>query len=99
MSTFTDQQIDERLTQSLQGWSREGQTIRKEFAFATFPDAVAFITRLGFEAERADHHPDLHVHYRKVTLVYWTHSEGGVTDKDFAGATVAERVAASYPQK
>lgn len=98
MPPLTDAEIAERLA-AVPEWTREDKTITRQFSFATFPDAVAFITRLGFEAEQADHHPDIHVHYRKVTLVYWTHSEGGVTDKDFAGATVAERVAASYPQR
>jgi 4a-hydroxytetrahydrobiopterin dehydratase len=98
MPTLTDVEIEERL-RSLSGWTRDGQAIRKQFSFATFPDAVAFITRLAFEAERVDHHPDIHVNYRRVALVYWTHSEGGLTQKDFAGASTADQVAASMPQK
>ena len=44
------------------------------------------------EREPADHHPDVTINFRKVTLSYSTHSEGGVTEKDFAGARAAERV-------
>ena len=51
-----------------------------------FPDAVAFVVRLGFDAEAADHHPDILVNYKRVTLTYTTHSEGGLTEKDFDGA-------------
>ena len=43
-------------------------------------------------AEAADHHPDILINYKRVTLTYSTHSEGGLTDKDFAGAAMADRV-------
>ena len=44
------------------------------------------MNRLAPEAEAADHHPDILINYKRVTLTYSTHSEGGLTDKDFAGA-------------
>jgi len=53
---------------------------------SAFPDAVAFVTRLGFDAEAADHHPDITINYKRVTLVFSTHSDGGLTQKDFDGA-------------
>jgi 4a-hydroxytetrahydrobiopterin dehydratase len=77
----------------LSGWSLEGSAIRRQFTFAGFPDAVAFVVRLGFEAESVDHHPDLLVNYKRVTVTYTTHSEGGLTDKDFKGAARATEVA------
>jgi 4a-hydroxytetrahydrobiopterin dehydratase len=92
---LTDQDIEQRL-KSVSGWTRDGHVIRKQFAFASFPDALAFLVRLGFEAEAADHHPDITVDYKRVTLGYWTHSEGGITEKDFAGAAAAEKVASSF---
>jgi len=79
--------------QSLPGWALEGDTIKKQFTFAGFPEAVAFVVRLGFAAEAVDHHPDLLVNYRRVTVAYSTHSEGGLTDKDFAGAREATSLA------
>jgi 4a-hydroxytetrahydrobiopterin dehydratase len=45
------------------------------------------------EAEAADHHPDILINYKRVTLTYSTHSEGGLTAKDFAGAATADRLA------
>ncbi len=75
------------------GWSRKGDAIVKLFTFASFPDAVAFVTRLGFDAQAADHHPDLKVSYRKVTVTWSTHSEGGITKKDFTGADQADSIA------
>ncbi len=76
---------------TLDGWALEGQGIRKQFTFAGFPEAVAFISRLVPEAEAADHHPDITINYRRVTVSWSTHSEGGVTIKDIDGARMAER--------
>jgi 4a-hydroxytetrahydrobiopterin dehydratase len=89
MALLSDDQIENALA-SLPGWMREGQTIRKTFAFAGFPEAVAFVTRLVPHAEAADHHPDLTINYRRVSVVYTTHSAGGLTEKDVAGARVAD---------
>ena len=68
-----------------------GSAIRRQFTFGGFPDALAFVVRLGFDAEAADHHPDILVNYKRVTLTYSTHSEGGLTEKDFAGAPPGQR--------
>ncbi len=79
----------------LPGWTLEGDVIRKQFTFPGFPEAVAFIVRLGFAAESVDHHPDLLVNYKRVTVSYSTHSEGGLTDKDFEGARAAAAIASA----
>ena len=79
--------------EQLKGWTLDGDRIRKEYAFGSFREAVSFVVRLAFEAEAADHHPDIAISYRKVTLVYSTHSAGGLTEKDFAGAQAADRIA------
>lgn len=78
---------------SLPGWRAAGNAIVKEFTFAGFPEAVAFVTRLVPGSEAADHHPDLTVSYRRVTVSFTTHSEGGVTAKDLAGARLADSCA------
>lgn len=92
MARLDEAGIRERLAR-LDGWQREGDAIRKQFKFASFPDAVAFLTRLVPGAEAADHHPDITVNYSRVTLSYSTHSEGGLTEKDFEGAGMADRCA------
>lgn len=78
---------------TLPGWTREGEAIRRQFTFASFPDAIAFATRLAFDAEAADHHPDVAINFKRVTLTYSTHSEGGLTAKDIDGAKAADRIA------
>ena len=92
---LTEQEILTEL-QKLSGWSREGDAILKQYTLAGFPDAIAFVTRLAFDAEAADHHPDILINYKRVTLTYSTHSEGGLTEKDFAGAEAATKLAALF---
>jgi 4a-hydroxytetrahydrobiopterin dehydratase len=92
MALLSKAEIDEQLT-ALNGWTLDGQAIRKQFTFKGFPEAVAFVNRLVPDAERADHHPDITVNYRRVTLSWSTHDEGGLTAKDIAGAKMADRQA------
>jgi 4a-hydroxytetrahydrobiopterin dehydratase len=89
---LSKQEIDERM-RTAGGWTLDGDAIRKQFTFAGFPEAIAFVNRLAPEAEAADHHPDILINYKRVTLTYSTHSEGGLTDKDFQGARLADRLA------
>ncbi len=89
---LTNEEIRNRLGR-LEGWRREGDAIEKQYKFASFPDAVSFVTRLVPGAEAADHHPDITINYSRVTLSYSTHSEGGLTEKDFEGASMADRCA------
>jgi len=89
---LTSNEVAERLD-ALEGWTLEDNAIRKQFTFGGFPEAVAFVDRLAPEAEAADHHPDILINYKRVTLTYSTHSEGGLTAKDFIGAAMADRVA------
>jgi 4a-hydroxytetrahydrobiopterin dehydratase len=72
-----------------QGWVEEGDALVREFEFASFPDAIAFVGRLADVAEAEDHHPDIDIRYRRVTVRWSTHSAGGVTEKDrtLAGRT------------
>ena len=81
----------EQRIKSLSGWTLEGDTIRKQYTFRDFVEAIAFVNCLAPKAEAADHHPDIVINYKRVTLTYSTHSEGGLTAKDFEGAATADR--------
>jgi 4a-hydroxytetrahydrobiopterin dehydratase len=83
-----------RHLQGLDGWTLDGQSIRKQFVFKGFPEAVDFVARLVPHAEAADHHPDILINYKRVTLTYTTHSASALTSKDFDGARMADQVAA-----
>jgi 4a-hydroxytetrahydrobiopterin dehydratase len=89
MTLLSKTQIDEAL-KTLDGWTLDGDAIRKQFTFKGFPEAVAFVNRLVPDAEGADHHPDITINYRRVTLSWSTHDEGGLTAKDIAGAKMAD---------
>ena len=93
MPRLSDAEIQQRLHQVSQ-WTREGDTIRRQFVFDGFASAVAFVVRIGFDAEAADHHPDVLIsNYKKVTVTFSTHSAGGLTEKDVALARRIEAIA------
>ncbi len=92
---LTEPQIRSRLA-SLAPWSFADNALVREYTFPSFPDAVAFVTRLAFEAEAADHHPDLLLRYKRVRVTWSTHSDGGVTEKDFDGVAHSDRIAARF---
>ena len=92
MARLSAAAITEQLA-SLSAWNHAGQALQREFTFPSFLEAVAFANRVAIEAERAYHHPDIVIRFRRVMLVYVTHSESGLTQKDFDGARMADRVA------
>ncbi|HEX4345971.1 MAG TPA: 4a-hydroxytetrahydrobiopterin dehydratase [Vicinamibacterales bacterium] len=92
MAKLSQADVHER-AMKLSGWTLERDAIHKQFTFADFPEAVAFVNRLVPGAQASDHHPDITINYKRVKLTYTTHDEGGLTAKDFAGAEMAERVA------
>ena len=75
------------------GWELDGNTIRKRFRCASFTAAIAFVDKVAAIAEAADHHPDITIHYDRVTLTLSTHAAGGLTERDFALAAEIETVA------
>jgi 4a-hydroxytetrahydrobiopterin dehydratase len=78
---LTDTQLDEALA-DLEGWSRDGDAIRRDFEFADFVAALGFIVQVGLLAEKMDHHPNLTNVYNRVGIALSTHDRGGVTGWD-----------------
>jgi 4a-hydroxytetrahydrobiopterin dehydratase len=77
-----DDEIARRL-EALDGWSREGDAIVREFKRGDFVGAVAFVERLVDPAEEMNHHPDLEISWDTVRVSLSTHSAGGLTENDF----------------
>jgi len=88
---LSDSEISGRLKR-LKGWKHEGKFITKVFEFGKFMDGEDFVNRVAAVAEKAEHHPDIHVRYTTITLSVQTHSEGGVTEWDVDLAEAIERM-------
>ncbi len=82
---LADNAIDKALL-ALPQWTRRGESLAREFAFPTFRAAMSFVNQVADSAEAACHHPDIHIHYTTVQLVYWTHDAGGITRADVKAA-------------
>jgi 4a-hydroxytetrahydrobiopterin dehydratase len=67
-------------------WSRQGDAITRTVRCASFRAAIGLVERIADAAEAADHHPDILIRWRRVTLTLSTHASGGLTAKDFAMA-------------
>lgn len=77
----------------LPGWAHEGHALTKRFTFSTFPEAISFITRIAFDAERLGHHPELRNVYGTVDIRLTTHDAGNrVTDLDIELAQRIESI-------
>jgi len=82
MALLNQKQIDNHL-KSLDGWKQGDKEIIKEFELKDFVRSMGFVNSVALLAEKADHHPDIDIRWNKVKLVLSTHSEGGLTEKDF----------------
>jgi 4a-hydroxytetrahydrobiopterin dehydratase len=65
-----------------QGWSEVDGALQREFRFANFADALAFVNRVGALAEAENHHPDVELGWGRVVLRWRTHSADAITDRD-----------------
>lgn len=88
---LSDSEISNRL-KKLKGWKHEGNFVTKSFEFRNFIDGIRFVESVAKTAEKEEHHPDIHVRYKTVTLSVQTHSEGGVTEWDLKLVEAIERV-------
>lgn len=77
----------------LPAWSVQDGKLHRELRFPGFPDALAFLVRIGVEAERRGHHPELTNVYDRVTIDLVTHDVGGISDKDLDFARLVDAVA------
>jgi len=83
MSILNNDEITKNLS-SLSGWLQEEKQIAKQYQFKDFIEALAFVNKVGTEAEKMNHHPDIFIHsWNKVKITISTHSEGGITKNDF----------------
>ena len=75
------------------GWAEVDGALEREFRFASFSEALAFVGRVADVAERENHHPDIAIRYTRVVLRWWTHTAGGITDRDRQLAALTDEIA------
>jgi 4a-hydroxytetrahydrobiopterin dehydratase len=63
-------------------WIEKDGALERTVELPSFPAAIEFVNRVAALAEEANHHPDIAISYKKVTLRWVTHSAGGITDRD-----------------
>jgi 4a-hydroxytetrahydrobiopterin dehydratase len=91
MAKLSARQTAARL-KSVPGWAKRSQAIRRTFEFKGFMGSIRFVNRVAAAAEKRDHHPDIDIRWNKVTLALSTHSEGGITERDFSLARQCDRI-------
>ena len=96
LKTLSEIQIKEKL-KDLTGWSYRDNKITKEFQFKSFSDAVEFVNKLAPFCNKLDHHPDIHIYYKKIVFDLTRYSVGGkVTPRDFTVAAEIEKLFKDY---
>jgi len=91
MAKLNSSQIKAALAK-VANWKQRGKTIVRTFQFKDFLAAIRFVNAVAKLAEKMWHHPDIDIRWNKVTLTLSTHSEGGLTDKDFKLAKQFDRL-------
>lgn len=93
---LTEAQIAERLS-TLNRWTVENNVLSKHYQMETYLAGVAFAAAVGTVCEGLDHHPDIHIGWRKVTVSFTTHDAGNaLTEFDFKAAQAVD--ALGYPK-
>lgn len=84
-------ELSEQLSR-LNGWDVVDGELQKTYRLETFPEAIQFVHLVADLAESLDHHPNILIEYRNVTLTVSTHDEGGITEKDIMLAKGCEEL-------
>ena len=93
---LTAAQIAERLPQ-LNGWQAENMILTKTYQLESYMVGLAFACAVGTVCEAIDHHPDIHIGWRRVTVSFTTHDAGNVlTEADFKAAAQVDGL--GYPK-
>ena len=82
MVTNLDPSEFEKFLEGHRNWVWRGNLLEREFTFADFVQAMAFVNKVAEAAESLGHHPDIEIHYNRVQLKLSTHTEGTVTSRD-----------------
>lgn len=90
MTELLDESALRAALAELPGWAVEGEELVRGYKFPSYLEGIEFVRRVAVLAEKANHHPDMVVSWRKVTVKLSTHSKGGLTGLDLALARQIE---------
>lgn len=91
MKLLSQEQIEQKLLQ-FPDWEYDDNAIHAEFEFENFKDCFSAMSRIAFECEALNHHPEWTNVYNILTISLTTHSANGVTNKDFELAEAIETI-------
>lgn len=91
MAALGNDAIHQRL-ETMPGWSLQGKDLHKKYTFKSFLPGIDFVNKIAQAAESAGHHPDITINYNVIGISLSTHSEGGITEKDFDLATKIDQI-------
>lgn len=89
---LTETEVDARLAG---GWQRVDGALQKSFSFPDYHHTLAFVNAVAWIAHRADHHPDLSVHYNCCVVRFSTHDAGGISERDFTATAAVDALGAA----
>ena len=96
MAALNKAEIQQKLKE-LQGWSHVGKSLHKKYTLKSFMPVIGLVNQIAETAEKAGHHPDITINYNVLGISLSTHSEGGVTQKDFDLARQIDQLAGTNP--
>ena len=98
MKALSEHEVLDLLSDEMEGWILENNTIRRDLKFSSFVNAFAFMTAVALEAEKMNHHPDWSNGYNRVSISLSTHDANGITQNDFDLAKVINRINETFQQ-
>ena len=91
MPPLAEEQANELLKQ-IPGWEIKDGHVFRQFKFKNFRESISFVNKVAEIAEAEGHHPDMAIHYNKVTIELWTHAVNGLSENDFIVAAKINKI-------
>jgi len=92
VAALSKAEIQQKL-KDMHGWSHMGKAIHKKYTLKSFMPVISLVNKISEVAEKEAHHPDITINYNVLGISLSTHSEGGVTQKDFDLARQIDQLA------
>ena len=91
MPPLAEERANELLKQ-IPGWEIKDGHVFRQFKFKNFRESISFVNKVAEIAEAEGHHPDMAIHYNKVTIELWTHAVNGLSENDFILAAKINKI-------